>query len=112
ISRKARLVSLTRYFMDAAEHFQSFTRRTYAAFLYVLKPLTDTLNRVGLRSDVEQALIGFSILHNRFRLAVNGKNQRPLGFLEALHEFSRIAAECGHRLNVFLNVEHTHLTLA
>jgi hypothetical protein len=98
--------------MDAAEQFKGFARWTDAALLYVLKPLADTLNRVGLRSDVEQALIGFSILHNRFRFAVNGKNQRPLGFLEALHEFSRIAAECGHRLNVFLNVEHTHLTLA
>jgi hypothetical protein len=98
--------------MDAAEQFKGFARWTDAALLYVLKPLADTLNRVGLRSDVEQALIGFSVLHNRFRFAVNGKNQRPLGFLEALHEFSRIAAECGHRLNVFLNVEHTHLTLA
>jgi hypothetical protein len=98
--------------MDAAEQFKGFARWTDTALLYVLKPLADTLNRVGLRSDVEQALIGFSVLHNRFRFAVNGKNQRPLGFLEALHEFSRIAAECGHRLNVFLNVEHTHLTLA
>src|SRR5713226_6221704 len=112
MSRKARLVSLTRYFMDAAEHFKSFARRTDAALLYVLKPLPYSLDGIGLRRDVEQTLIGLSILHDRFRFAVNGKNQRPLGFLETFHEFSRIAPEGGHGLNVFLNVEHTHLVLA
>src|SRR5258708_16269512 len=95
--------------MDAAEQFKGFARWTDAALLYVLKPLPDSLSRVGLRRDVEKALIGFGILHDRFRFAIDGENQRPLGFLEALHEFSRIAAGCGHRLNVFLNVEHTHL---
>jgi hypothetical protein len=98
--------------MDAAERFQGFTRRTHAAFLHVLKALADSLKRVGLSRDVEEALIGFGILHDRFRFAVNGKNQRPLGFLEMLHEFSGIAPECGHRLNVFLNVEHTYPVLA
>src|SRR2546429_9011432 len=109
MSRKERLVSLTWYFMDAAEHFKSFARRTHAALLYVLKPLPDSLNGIGLCRDVEEALIGLSILHDRFRFAGNGKNQRPLGFLETFHEFSRIAPGCGHRLNVFLYVEHTHL---
>src|SRR6266567_4399605 len=109
MSRKARLVSLTRYFMDAAEDFQSFPRRTDAALFYVLKPLADSLSGIGLRCDVEQALIGFGILDDRFRFAVNGENQRLLGFLEVLHELSRIAPECGHGLNIFLNVEHTQL---
>jgi len=98
--------------MDAAEHFQNFTRRPHATLLYVLKPLPYSFNGIGLRRDVEQALIGFGILHDRFRFAVNGKNQRPLGFLETFHEFSRIAPECGHGLNVFLDVEHTHLMTA
>src|ERR1700730_9532176 len=112
MSRKARSVSLMRYFMDAAERFQRFTRRTHAALVYVIKPLADSLNRVGLRRDVEEALIGFGVLHDRFRFAVDCKNQPPLGFLEAFHEFSRMAPERGHRLNVFLNVEHTHLMAA
>src|SRR6266849_2876276 len=111
MSRKERPVSLTTYFMDAAEHFKSFARRTDAALFYVLKTLTDSLKRVGLRRDVEEALIGFGILQDRFRFAIDGENQRPLGFLETLHEFSRIAPECGHRLNVFLDVEHTYLVL-
>ena len=112
MSRKARLVSLTTYFMDAAEHFKSFARRPDAALLQVLKPLPDSFNGVGLRRDVEQMLIGFSILHDRFRFAVDGENQGSLGFLETLHEFSWIAPECGDGLNVFLDVEHAHLMMA
>jgi len=98
--------------MDAAEQFKGFARWTDAALLYVLKPLPDSLSRVGLRRDVEEALIGFGILHDRFRFAIDGENQGSLGFLKTLHEFARITPECGHRLNVFLNVEHTHLMLA
>src|SRR5438045_9429648 len=108
MSRKERLVTLTWYFMDAAEQFKSFARRTHAALLYVLKPLPDSLNGIGLCRDVEEALIGLSILHDRFRFAVNGKNQRPLGFLETFHEFSRIAPECGIGLIAFFIVDHTN----
>jgi hypothetical protein len=90
--------------MDAAEDFKSFPSRTHAALFYILKPLPDSLNGVDLRRDVQQALISFSILHDRFRFAINGKNQRPLGFLEAFHEFAGIASKCGHGLNVFLDV--------
>jgi len=95
--------------MAAAEEFQSFTRWADAAFLYILKSLADSLGRVGLRRDVEQLLIGFRILHDRFRFAIDGENQGSLGFLEMFHELTRIAPECGHGLNVFLDVEHTHL---
>ncbi len=95
--------------MNAAEHFKGFARRTDAALLQILKPLLDSLNGIGLRRDVEQMLIGFSILNDRFRFAIDGENQGSLGFLETFHEFSRIPPECGHGLNVFLNVEHAHL---
>jgi hypothetical protein len=112
MSRKERLVSLTRYFMNAAEEFQSFPRRAHTALFYILKSLPDSLDGIGLRCDVEQALIGFSILHDSFRFAVNGKNQGALGFLKTLHEFARIAPECGHGLNIFLDIEHAHLMMA
>src|SRR5260370_4966661 len=108
MSRKARLVSLTRYFMDASEDFQSFPRRTDAALFYVLKPLADSLSGIRLRCDVEQTLIGFGILNDRFRFARNGENPRLLGFLVVLHELSRLAPACGPGFNVFLYFEHTH----
>ncbi len=94
--------------MDAAEHFQSFPRRTHAALLYILKPLPDSLSHVGLSRDVEETLIGFGILHDRFRFAIDGENQGSLGFLKTFHEFTRIAPECGYGLNIFLDVKHTH----
>src|SRR5207249_10135258 len=101
MSRRARSANLTRYGMVAAEHFQSFTRRTHTTLLCVFEALSDALKRIGLCGDVEQALIGFGILHDRFRFPIDRKNQRFLRFLEVLHELPWIAAERGHSLNVF-----------
>src|ERR1700745_49288 len=111
MSRRARSASLTRYRMVAAERVQSFTRGTHATLLYVFDTLPDSLKCVGLGGDVEQALIGFGILNDGFRLSIDGKNQRLLRFLELLHELPRIAAECRHRLNVFFDVKHNGLAL-
>src|SRR5712671_2420488 len=93
MSRRARSANLTRYSMVAAEHLQSFTRGTHTTLLCVFDALADALKCIGLRGNVEQALIGFGILHDRFRLSIDRKNQRFLRFLEVLHEFPRIAAE-------------------
>ena len=97
--------------MVAAEHFQSFTRGTYTTLLCVFDALPNSLKCIGLRSDVEQALIGFGVLDDRFRLSIDRKNERFLRFLEMLHELPRIAAERRHRLNVFFDVKHDDLAL-
>jgi hypothetical protein len=97
--------------MVAPEHFQSFPRRTHTTPLYIFDALPDSLKGIGLRGDVEQALIGFRILHDRFRLSIDCKNQRFLRFLEVLHELPWIAAERRHRLNVFFDVKHNDLAL-
>src|SRR5690349_4620144 len=106
MSRRARSASLTRYRMVAAERVQSFTSGPRTTLLYVFDALPDAFKCIGLRGDVEQALIGFGILDDRFRLSIDGKNQRFLRFLEQLHELPRIAAERRHRLNVFFDVKH------
>src|SRR5207247_6785976 len=111
MSRRARSVSLTRYRMVAPEHFQSFTRRTHTTLLCVFDALPDSLKRIGLCGNVEQALIGFGILHDCFRFSIDCKNYRFLRSLEVLHELSRIAPECRHRLNVFFDVKHSDLAL-
>src|SRR5207302_9376563 len=111
MSRRARSANLTRYGMVAAEHFQCCTRRTHTTLLCVFEALPDALKRIGLRGDVKQPLICFGILHDRFRLPIDGKNQRFLRLLEVLHELPWIAAECGHRLNVSFNVKHSDLAL-
>ena len=91
--------------MVALERFQSFARRTHKKLLYVFDALPDSLKRIGLCGNVEQALIDFRILHDRFRFSIHCKNQRFLRLFEMLHELPWIAPECGHRLNVFLDVE-------
>src|SRR6266480_2841574 len=111
MSRRARSANLTRYGMVAAEHLQSFTRGTHTTLLYVFEALPDSLKSIGLRGDVEQALIGFGILHDRFRLSIDCKNQRLLRLFEMLHELPGIAPECRHRLNVFFDVKHNDLAL-
>ncbi len=56
------------------EHFQRFARRTQTVLLQVFSALPDSLTGIRLRRDVQQALIGFGVLHNRFCLAINCKN--------------------------------------
>src|SRR6266404_2919624 len=111
MSRRARSANLTRYGMVAPEHFQSLTRRTHTTLLYVFEALPDSVKGIGLCGNVEQTLIGLGILHDRFRLSIDRKNQRLLRLFEMLHELPRIAPECRHRLNVFFDVKHNDLAL-
>src|SRR5216684_1647236 len=111
MSRRARSANLTRYGMVAPKHLQCFTGGTHTTLLCVFEALPDALKCSGLCGDVEQALIGFRILHDRFRLSIDRKNQRLLRLFEMLHELPWIAPECGHRLNVFFDVKHTDLAL-
>src|SRR6266478_9433455 len=111
MSRRARSANLTRYGMVAAEHLQRLTRGTHATPLCVFDALPDSLKCIGLCGDIEQTLIGFGILDDRFRLSIDRKNQRFLRFLEVLHELPWIAPECRHRLNVFFDIEHNDLAL-
>src|SRR6266850_7385486 len=109
MSRRARSANLARYGMVAAEYLQGLTRGTHATPLGVFDALADSLKCIGLCGDIEQTLIGFGILDDRFRLSMDRKNQRFLRFLELPHELPRIAAERRHRLNVFFDVKHNDL---
>jgi len=64
--------------MPAPEYFKSFPRRTHTTFLYILNALPDSLSGICVGGDVKQTLIGFGILHDRFRLSIDCKNQRFL----------------------------------
>jgi hypothetical protein len=92
--------------MLAAKGFQSFTRRTDTAPLYILKPLANPLSGIGPRGDVKEALVGLGVLYDDFRLPVYSQNDRPPAFLKTFQELSRIAPKCCHGLNVFGDVEH------
>jgi hypothetical protein len=46
-----------------------------------------------LRGDIEEALIGFGVLDDRFSLSMNGKNQWFSRFFQMLKKFRGIAAK-------------------
>jgi hypothetical protein len=89
--------------MATTEHFQRLARRTQTALVQVFTALPVTCMR--LCCDIQQALTGFGILHNRFGLAINRKNWWFFRLFEMLHELRGIAPECRHGLNVFSAVE-------
>jgi len=60
------------------ERFEKFPGGPKLSFSHILQTLTDPLFRINARGNVEQALIGFSILHDGRRLPLHGKVHRPL----------------------------------
>jgi len=95
--------------MVAPERLQSFARRKDTTLFYVFSALANSLECIGMRGKVEQALIGSGILHDCFCFAIDGEDQRFLGLFETLHELGWIAAEGCHRLNILFDVEHDDL---
>jgi len=87
--------------MRTPESLQSFASGTHAALFHVGETLADSFGSVGLRCDVQQALVGLGVLYNRFGFAINGKYERVLGFFEMFQELCGISAESRHSLNVF-----------
>jgi len=85
---------------------EKFPGRPSQSLLGLLQSLADSFPSIGSRSDIEQALISFGVLHHGLRLPFNGKHHRPLGLLELLHKIARPAAESREGLNVFGDVEH------
>lgn len=55
--------------MLTPEGFQRFPRGRHAALGRILAALPDALRGVGLCRDIEQALIGFGVLHDGRGLA-------------------------------------------
>jgi hypothetical protein len=52
----------------------------------VVVALPEGFINIGAGSDIEQSLIGFSVLHDSLGFAVDGQHYRPLALLELLEE--------------------------
>lgn len=92
--------------MAAPKDFERFASRTHAALFKVFEALTNAFEYICLRCDIQEALIGFGILNDRFGFSVDRENERLFRLLEMFHEFGRIAPEGCHRLDIFFKVEH------
>ncbi len=78
--------------MTAPEYFERFARRAHAALLHVFQALADAFLRIRLRGDIQQALIGFGVLYDGFRLSIDAEGERLFCFLAMTHDLRRIAA--------------------
>src|SRR5580698_2905850 len=74
---------------------------------HVIEPLADSLFRIGTRGDVEQALVGFGVLHDGRGLSFDGEHHGTLALLQLLHEVAGTTAKSRKRLNVLGDVQHS-----
>jgi hypothetical protein len=85
-SRSAREVMLTRYAMYRVELVEKLPCRPEFSFFRVFKALTDSFLGIGLGGNVEQMLIGFSVVNDGRGLAIHRKHHRALSFFSCLIE--------------------------
>jgi hypothetical protein len=90
--------------MFLSEGLQRFPRRIHAACSNILEPLSDTLSRIRLRREVEQALIGCRVLYDSGGLAVDRQHNRAFRFLELLQKRSGIIPKRSQCLNILRDV--------
>jgi hypothetical protein len=96
--------------MFAADLIEGGFRRRSATMRYIVQALTDAFAGVGTGSEVEEALVGFGILHDGCRLAVDRQNHRTLGLSQLLHEVAGSPTKRRQRLDVFRDVHQKVLT--
>ena len=70
------------------EFVKEFPGGPQPSFPGVLETLPDALFRIRAGRDIEQALVGFRILHNSRSLPVHGQHQCELAFPELFHEIA------------------------
>jgi hypothetical protein len=80
--------------------------RPRPSFAPVLESLADSLSCIGPCGKIEQALVGFRVLHDRRSPAFHREHDRSLALLELLHEVARLPAESGKGMNILSDVEH------
>jgi hypothetical protein len=79
---------------------------TGAAVGHVIKSLADSFFRIRAGGDIEQALIGFGVLHDGRSLPLHRKHHGPLAFFQLLHEIAGAPAESRQRVDILGDVKH------
>src|ERR1019366_10442457 len=92
-SRSARGIMLTRNAMLRLELGKKFPSGSSLPAARFFEPLADALVHIGLRGDVQQALIGLGVLHDCLSLALDREHHGALALLELLHEIAGATTE-------------------
>src|SRR6478735_199739 len=105
-SRSAREVMLARYAMGRFELIEKLSCLPEFSFFRVFKALTNSFLCIGACRNIEQTLIGFSVLNHGRSLSLYRKHHGTLTFFQLFHKVTRPATEGGQRLDVFGDVKH------
>src|SRR5579862_8877939 len=97
---------LTRYVMLGFKLVKKFPYRPSLSLFRVIQALTDALVRIDTGGNVEQSLIGLSILYDGCCLPIHRKYHRAFASLQLLHEVAGTPPESRQRLDVLSNVKH------
>jgi hypothetical protein len=76
------------------------------SLFHILQSLPDAFLFIRAGCDVEQALIGFGVLHNGRSLPIHRKHHGALALLKLFHEVAGLAAKRSQRLDVLGDVKH------
>jgi hypothetical protein len=91
--------------MFAANLVKDISRRASASVGYIIETLTDAFLCIGAGGNVEQALIGFGVLHDSRCLSLHSEHHGALALLELLHEVAGPATEGCQRLNILPDIK-------
>src|SRR5436305_14351782 len=97
---------LTRYAMHGFELVEKLSRRPDFPLFRLFQSLSNAFLSIGEGSNIEQALVGFSVLHDSRSLPLHGEHHRAPSLLKLLHEVAGTAPKGRQRLDIFGDVEH------
>jgi hypothetical protein len=97
---------LTAYAMHGFELVEKLLRGPSFSLFRVLQALTDAFLCINAGRNVEQALIGFGILHDGRCLPPHREHHRAFAFFLALDEVAGTPAESRQRLDVLGDIQH------
>jgi hypothetical protein len=92
--------------MRGFELVEKLPRGPSLSFFRTLKTLPDAFLGVGMRSNIEQSLIGFGVLHDGGCFPLHCEYYGALAFFKLFYEIAGTTPESGQRLDILGYVKH------
>jgi hypothetical protein len=92
--------------MRGFELVEKLPRGPSLSFFRTLKALLDAFLGVGMRSNIEQSLIGFGVLHDGGRFPLHCEYHGALAFFKLFYEIAGTTPESRQRLDILGYVKH------
>jgi hypothetical protein len=92
--------------MFGFEFFEELLDWAGPALSNIFKTLPNTFPRIGLSSDIQEALVRLGVLNHCRSLPVDGQHYWALTFLDLFEKLTRTPPESSKRLDIIWNIEH------